>query len=37
MKLMKASPGVTLSAQLSEPDLKSLADNGVELSNLQST
>ena len=31
MKLMKASPEVSLSAQLSEPDLKSLADNGVEL------
>ena len=31
MKLMKASFKVTLSAQLSEPDLKSLADNGVEL------
>ena len=31
MKLMKASPKVTLSAQLSEPDLKGLADNGVEL------
>ena len=31
MKLMKASSKVTLSAQLSEPDLKSLADNGVEL------
>ena len=31
MKLMKASPEVTLSAQLNEPDLKSLADNGVEL------
>ena len=31
MKIMKASPEVTLSAQLSEPDLKSLADDGVEL------
>ena len=31
MKLMKASPEVTLSAQLSEPDLESLVDYGVEL------
>ena len=31
MKLMKVSPEVTLSAQLNEQDLKSLADNGVEL------
>ena len=31
MKKMKASPEVTLSAQLNEPDLKSLADKGVEL------
>ncbi|MEC7997084.1 MAG: sulfur transferase domain-containing protein, partial [Pseudomonadota bacterium] len=31
MKLMKASPKVTLSAQLSEPDLESLVDYGVEL------
>ena len=31
MKLMKASPKVTLSAQLSEPDLEILVDYGVEL------
>ena len=31
MKIMKASPEVTLSAQLNEPDLKGLADDGVEL------
>ena len=31
MKIMKASPQVTLSAQLNEPDLKGLADDGVEL------
>ena len=31
MKLMKVSPKMTLSAQLSEPDLNRLADNSVEL------
>ena len=31
MKIMKASPEVTLSAQLNEPDLKGLADDGIEL------
>ena len=31
MKIMKASPEVTLSAQLNEQDLKGLADDGVEL------
>ncbi len=31
MKIMKASQQVTLSAQISAQDLKSLADDGVEL------